>query len=215
MLPHWAAIGQQFSWRWLQFRSQANFRKTMIAGLVVLTALTLSPPVQCLMRKGPRPLNTSLFGATPWQLAAELSLPADVEPRPLPALAKELKAGYPNGKLTGPILCSETTGEYLIWAMPPDQPPLAFTHVHLFTGDYWSEFLRARNGGPNWKEFLAKYGANLVVMEPDVFPGLPEILRKDPEWVVILDEAGNQAKTDPRARLFIALRRKPIPGSSH
>lgn len=210
LLPHWALIGERVRWRWLHYHSQPNFRKTLIALVPIGLVLLGSSPVQWLVRKGPKPLEEALYPATPWKLATELQTPREAALRPLPRLAQELQPRYTDSKFTGTIFCSETVGDYLYWALPRTQPVIAFSHVHLFPPVFWAEYLHARDGGPRWRAFMQRYGCNLVILEPDILPGLPREIRKDSEWVVILDESGSKTKSDPRARLFIALRRHPI-----
>jgi hypothetical protein len=210
VLPLWAAIGARSSWRWLRFQSVPSFRKTLLAALVVGLALLWSAPAQWLIRGHPQPLDLCVSRGTPWKVAAELVAPAEDQPQWLPDLGQELRQRYPAGRFTGRVFASETQGDYLSWALSPDFPVLVFTHAQLFPPRHWQDCLTVKSGSPGWWEVLDRDRVNLVVVEAETHARLTALLRKDPGWQVVVDEAGDRAKRDPRTRLFVALRKKPL-----
>lgn len=209
VLPAWAEMGRQLSWPWLHYRSQASGAKTLMAVGLLLLAVLLAPPVKWL-RGGPlRPLERSLSPGTPWKLAAQLKAPTG-DKNYYPQLADALKRGYPNGRFHGRICASETQGDYLVWALPPEWPVMVYTHVHLFSPEHWQDFLIVKSAEPGWREVLDLYGVNLIVVEVEDHPQLTEALQADADWRIVLDETGLQQKIDPRTRLLIAVRKSPL-----
>jgi hypothetical protein len=209
VLPAWAELGQRLSWSWLHYRSAPTAGKTFLAGFLLVLAVWLSPPLQWLRSHQPRPLERSLSQGTPWQLAAQLTAPPG-EKTSYPQLADALKHGYPGGRFQGRIFATETQGDYLLWALPPDYPVLVYTHVHLFPPEHWRECMTVMAGEPGWREILDRHGVNLVVVEAEERPQLAKALKADADWRVVLDETGLRSKLDPRTRLFIAVRKKPL-----
>jgi hypothetical protein len=51
---------------------------------------------------------------------------------------------------------------------------------------------------------------NLVVVEADRFGEFRGPFRKDPGWLVVLDEANDPSKPKSAGRMFIALRKEPL-----
>jgi len=159
-----------------------------------------------LLKGRPRPLDKALTPGTPWRLAAQLDAPPDSAAPPLPDLARALAAHY-GGRFRGAIFASETQGDYLLWALPAEYPVLLYSHVHLFAPAYWQECMTVKRGGPGWRAALDRRGVNLVVVEADLHPSLCGELRRDPDWLVVLDQAGGRG--NPANRLFAALRKAP------
>jgi len=206
VLLHWAAVGARLRWPWLHAESVLSFRKTLAVGLIVVVLLLWWGPVQMLLRGRPRPLDTALTPGTPWRLAAQLNAPPDSAAPPLPDLARALADHY-GGRFRGAIFASETQGDYLLWALPAEYPVLLYSHVHLFAPAYWQECMTVKRGGPGWRAALDRRGVNLVVVEADLHPSLCGELRRDPDWLVVLDQAGGGG--NPANRLFVALRKVP------
>jgi hypothetical protein len=210
VLPAWAAAGKRLSWPWLRYRSQANGRKTLIAAVLVFVAVMLSPPMQWLRAHQLRSLDRSLSPGTPWRIAAQLTAPPG-DRTYLPELADALRSNhYPGDRFQGRIFTSETQGDYLLWALPPEYPVLMYTHAHLFPPEHWQDCLTVMAGKPGWRAILDRHGVNLVVVEAEERPQLAAALRADADWQVIVDETGSPKKRDPRTRLFVALRKKPL-----
>lgn len=209
VLPMWAAFGKRMSESSAPPPGQASLAKTVLAGFLILVALALSPPVQWLRARGPRPLDRSLSPGTPWRLAAQLKAPPGEESMLLPDLAAALQRDYPNGRFQGCIFTSEAQGDYLLWALPPEYPVLVYTHAHLFSAEHWTNCMLAKRAVDGWRNFLDLSNVNLVVSEAEEHYKLTRALKADPEWQIILDETGLQSKRDPRTRLLIAVRKKP------
>ena len=209
VLPVWAEIGRRLHWSWLHYRSQASGVKTLMAASLLLLALLWSPPVRWLRGGQPRPLELSLSPGTPWQLAAQLAAPPG-DRTYYPQLADALQHGYPKGRFQGRIFASETQGDYLLWALPPEYPVLVYTHVHLFPAQHWRDCLTVLAGEPGWREILDRHAVNLVVVEVEDRPRLTEALKADADWRIVLDETGLRRKIDARTRLLIAVRKSPL-----
>jgi hypothetical protein len=208
-LPQWAAMARKWAWKWTEDPSTPSFRKTLLAGFLVVVFLLWFSPVRWLVTHRPRKLDQSASKGTPWQLAMQLQAPPESQFPFLPKLAQELAQHFPNGRFTGTIFASETLGDYLLWALPNEMPVAMYAHPHLFPRQHWDDFLKAKFGEPGAREFLERHRANLVVVEAELCRQLAADLRNDPGWTIILDETGDRAKRNPRDRLFIALRNVP------
>jgi hypothetical protein len=214
IVQQWAALGDRLTWRWLHYQSVPSFRKTFVAGVVVLVLFLQWPPMQWLLRGRPQPLARNVSPGTPWRVAAELTASPGERGQWLPALAKGLKAGYPDGQFRGRVFSTETQGDYLLWALPPEYPVMIYTHIHLFTPEHWRQIETVVLGQPGWRQILDQNGANLVVIEAgETYPRLCALLRGDPDWLVVLDETGtgDRSRINPMTRRFVALRKKPLP----
>jgi hypothetical protein len=131
------------------------------------------------------------------------------EPPVLSSLAFGLSDSYPQGRFFGSIFASETTGDYLHWALAPHYPVLIYTHVHLFSSPYWQQCRAVKAGYPIWSQVLDLYDVNLIVVEAELYENLCKLVAADPRWLTVVNERGNKAKHDPRGRLFVALRKNP------
>ena len=125
-------------------------------------------------------------------------------------LAVGLKDHYPRGRYVGCIFASETTGDYLLWALAPQRPVMVYTHVHLFSYPYWQQCRAVKAGYPGWDKFLEHYYVNLLVVEAARYETLCRAVAADPGWLVVVNEMGSTEKRDPNMRLFVALRKKPV-----
>jgi hypothetical protein len=209
-LPLWAAVADRRDWRWTTDPSIPSFRKTLLAGLLIVVALLWFTPVRWLIARHPRSLDLSVSQGTPWRLAAQLQAPGGSQAAWLPELGKALRDHYPEGRYQGRVFATETLGDYLFWALPPQTPVLIYTHLHLFPAAHWAECVTVKTAGPGWWEVLDRHGVNLVVFEPELFPDLARALRRDPTWKVVRDETGDRSKRAPRDRMLIALRKQPL-----
>jgi hypothetical protein len=198
-LPLWAAIGEQLPWGWLHTCSVPSFRKTVMAGVLVIVSVLFSMPVQWLRAGGPPPLTGVASPETPWRVAAQLQWP---ERKWLPALGKGLQQHYPGGRFTGYIFASETQGDYLAWALGPDVPVMASRFVQRFQPDYWQDVQTVLQGGSRWLEILHRYHANLVVVEVANHLELAQGIRRHAGWQVVLDV--------PESPVIVALRKRPL-----
>lgn len=209
LLPHWAAIGARLPWGWLHVQSVPCFRKTIVAALLVAVVLLASGPVRWLLARRPRPVEVAVSPGTPWRVAAQLAAPPGAPRPPLPALAGELEKYYPGGRFAGRVFASETQGDYLLWALPPEYPVLLYTHAHLFPPGHWADCLTVLRGQEGWAEVLDRHAVNLVVLEPGAHFRLRALLHDDPRWVVVPGDAGGRSALPAAARTLVALRKEP------
>jgi hypothetical protein len=206
--PLWATVADRLWPRWQLPTNPASFRKTILAGIIVAVLLLWSAPGQWLVSGSPVPLDHSVSKATPWQLAEQLRRPADSNY--LPALTGTLAAYGPEKRFFGGIFASETLGDYLLWSLPEDLPVFVSSHVHLYSAEHWQQCAVVKWGALGWEKVLADNGVNLIVVEGERHPHLRDQVLQNAAWQVVLDEAGSPDKPDPRTRLFVAVRKKPI-----
>jgi hypothetical protein len=149
---------------------------------------------------------TALHPATPHSIAAVLVGEKPADPERVKGLADAIRKYY-GGKYTGRVFASGRVGEYLLWALPADTPPMLFNHVQFFTPQYWNECMALQYSHPGWWEILDRFNPGVVILEPDQGHGaLIAHLRADPRWEVVLDESDKPAR-DSFARLFVAVRK--------
>ncbi|OWK35246.1 hypothetical protein FRUB_09407 [Fimbriiglobus ruber] len=198
-------------WATANWRSQptalasgASFRKTAIAAVLVAFVAVVSPASGWIKSGRPRPLSASLHRGTPNDIAAVLAGRPAVDETRVVGLARVVKEWY-GGRLTGAVFASETQGEYLLWALPPDTPVMMCNHAQAYRPDYWNACLAIKRAAPGWAEALAENRVGVVVVETDFHPDLCAALRNQREWRVVVDETGVPAR-DPYARLFVAVR---------
>jgi hypothetical protein len=207
LLPHWRAFRERCPSRLAP--SVPSFRKTLLAGLLFAVLVAWSSPLEWVYSRQPAPRERALFNGTPWQIAEQLRDPAASPPNGVPGLGEALARSYPHGRFTGGVFASETQGDYLLWALAPETPVFMYTHVHLMTPQAWQLCRMVKFGTPGWREVLDAARMNLVVVEPEMYPRLAELLHEDLGWQVLLDETGDPSKPDSRARLLVALRKEP------
>ncbi len=203
ILPHWAAIAARLPYRLASrgrqppdssenpgadapgspWQSTPSFRKTLLAGFLVLLAASWLPPVHWLLGGEPTPFQRSLSPGTPWQLPACLPYGSTVPettalgPLVVAAVADQksllpstLLKDYPDGRFVGRIFASESLADYLLWALPPEQSVLVYSHVHLFPPIHWWHCLLIKFGTTQGKEVLDQLNVNLIVCEAEMHP---------------------------------------------
>lgn len=203
--PHLVAAAERWGLRLGE--RVPNFRRTALAGVVLVLAAVASPATAWVKDGAPRPAAAALHRGTPAAVAAALTGEPGPEPERAAELARLVREWH-GGRYAGRVFASEIQGEYLVRSLPPEAPVMMFNHAHAFPADYWTECLLVKAGGPGWWEVLDRYRVGVVVVEADGHPALCAELRKSPAWAVALDEAGRPAR-DPFARLFVAVRRPP------
>jgi len=185
-----------------------NLKFTILSLLLAVPLVLLSPASKWIQQGGPTDPNKVVYVGTPYELVTVLrNLTADPgeRMRPLAAFLRERYAGRP----VGPVFGSEGVGEFLVWADPPGCPPFFFTHAHLFTPEHWRNCQTVWDGQPGWREILDRAGVNLVAVEPDIRGELVKQISRDPDWQVVVNEAGSTTRKDVRGRLFVAVRKQP------
>jgi hypothetical protein len=159
----------------------------------------------------PRALHRAVHPATPVAVAAQLVEP---EKAIVPGLDAWLRR-QPGGRRVGPIFASETLGDYLLWALPPETPPLAYTHAHAVPVDHWQAVLAVKRGEGDWELHLNRWQANVVLVEAELHPQLRKQLHRAAErWQILIDEYGDAQKPNPKSRLLLAVRRAPVGAAS-
>jgi hypothetical protein len=147
---------------------------------------------------------------TLWRLAETLRTPSGPSAYRIPALDRALREDYPGGRFRGNIFPNELLGDSLVWTLPADYPILAYSHGHVFSGEYWYPFRAAKFGLWGWLKFLDAPRVNLVVFPEERLRKLQtSLLDNDPDWVSVIDERGDRSR-NPEGRLCIALRKKPL-----
>ena len=175
---------------------------------VIGVSILFFPPVRTALWYGERPPDQVVSSGTPWRLALELSATSDDEGRWLPELRSALREHYPDGRFQGSVFASETQGDFLVWALPPDMPVMMFTHAHVFTADYWNAVLDVKYADGDWAAFLVRHRANLIVVESDSHTKLAEELRKYADWRVVHDRPASDARSG--TAVIIAIRKNPL-----
>jgi hypothetical protein len=221
MLPWWAMLAPYVclsAWKRIQDRGERSgvrgqtvpspltshtsplTAKRWMSWVVVILALWVGFSWSTLgllvLQKQATPLDQSLHPGTP-----RLVIQAMLQPS-LPTIPKDLTDWLRTSH--GPIFCSETLGDYLLFASP--RPPIIYSHVQLFPVEHWQRCLAVKNGDQGWAGILRTWNANMVLVEAELHPRLCGLLRQDKEWKVIVDEAGKTSKRDPKARHFLAVR---------
>ncbi len=189
---------------WSLPRSVPSFRKTVMAVAAAVPFLLLSPLTGWVAGNGPPAVQRVCVAATPVELAAALADPAGTHGDRVKPVADALKAGYA-GRPLGPVFCSPEVGEFLFWRDISGAPPVRFAHPHLFAAEHWAR-CQAVVGGQGWAEWLDELRVNVIAVEPDFHAPLVAAVGKSGEWRVVLHEKGGR---DPRARLFVAVRKVP------
>ena len=214
LVPMLTTALERVPYYWTLAPSVPSLRKTIIAGLMVVSLTLISAPLQWLLGGQPKPVGLGVSKGTACQLAQELKHPGSMKDDPQakdwqPKLAKALET-YPNKDYHGVIFASETLADHLAYVLPSNTMPVFIdSHVHLFGSDQWQRTMLVKWAKPGWREVLDSWNVNLVVVEAELYPNLRDAVKVDNEWLVLQDETGLASKGDARFRLFVALRKKP------
>jgi hypothetical protein len=202
--PLWTEWAKKQPWSWPS--GIPSFRKTALAGLIVVIVLVVSPASHWVKTGRPRSFASALYSATPYGVAQVLrGENAESSGRARLLLRALQDAGMSEVPPQGPIFCSERQGEYLLWSLPPNIPVMMYNHAQLFSVEYWSRCLTVKEGGEAWDMILQEYGAKWIVVETYYHARLCSQVREHPRWKVVLDEE-NVQQLPPDARLFVAVR---------
>lgn len=170
-------------------------RKAMLGAGIVVAALWLSRPAGWLRGEPARPMRDAVSPATPWQLARLLR----GEDAPVAGPVKEALAG-----VNGRVFTSETVGDYFAWTLQADRVVIC-SHVHLFSPGHWEDVMTVKKAAPGWQGELDRWGADVILFEPELHPALRRAVYGDARWRVVADETGYEKKPR-RCRLMIAVR---------
>ena len=209
LMPHFGAAAER--WRLTWPASTPSLRKTMLAVLLVFPFVMLTPLVGWLQTGDPPPVAVTFRAGTPLELLGTIADPTAAPTRRMAGLATALRERYA-GRPVGPLFVAEGLGEFFYWRDLPGCPPLWFTHAHLFPPPHWAAAFATGTGDPGWSEFLDRHRVNLIAVEPDFHRELvAKVTARPDDWLVVLDETDSDAIRDPRGRLFVAVRKKPLP----
>jgi hypothetical protein len=95
-----------------------------------------------------------------------------------PVAATDYLNSHPGGRLFNEM----GYGSYLIWAAP-EQGDFMDPRVELFPYDQWMDYIKVSNG-TNYNDILAKYGADRILLDKNLQPGLASALTKDQHWTL-------------------------------
>lgn len=173
-------------------------------GMILIAAcVVLAMPNLRLLPTEARPIR-SVNLSTPWMFAECLKRGLYYE-----TLASEIKKRSPNGRFEGVIFSSETQGDYLVWALPPEMPVTLYTHAHVFGKPHWDDCLAVKAGNPNSLEILRKLDARILIVEGDErHATICQMIRDSSDWIVVVDEVPPPHSEDEmRPERFIAIRK--------
>ncbi len=208
--PLLAVQGDNRFSNWIEEQDAPSFKKTLLAATLAIVFVLWSIPCQWAISGHPTKIENSVSDGTPWQLVTQLTqAKPDAEPWS-PELQTWLKKYYPEGKFKGPIFTSETSGDYLVYALPKEMPVFMYAHVHLVTKEHWTQCRAVRFGSKHWKAVLDYHGINLVVVEAELNAPLRKRLQESSDWKILIDQTGDGSIPDPRCRLLVAYRKQPI-----
>jgi hypothetical protein len=212
VLPHWKAVVERIGWKWLGYRSVPSLRKTFAALPIAVIFLALLGPATWAMSRKPRTLAAAVPAETPWRVALQLRANSAVRQGIMPPLAARLRESYPDSRFTGVILTTESTGDFLLWMLPPEWPVFIYDELTCFPAKHWQECQAIYNARADWWEVLDRRRINLIVVERERAGKLAATLHEDSDWEIMPDgvDARGQGISGP---LLIAVRRKPIRAS--
>jgi hypothetical protein len=202
VLPHWLAIAEARGWTWPRrwdFPQRYRKRAALVLVLVLVVLLT---PVSWLWQWRPRSLATTLDEDIPWRVALQLRARDDTAEPWFPALAARLKGSYPEGRFTGLVFTTETTGDFLLWALFDEWQVFMYSQVQFFGARQWGDYQEIRHAKPEWWEVLDRRGVNLIVIERAEAPEFAAVLGRDPAWEILQGAEGGP--------LLVAVRTTPI-----
>jgi hypothetical protein len=64
----------------------------------------------------------------------------------------------------GLVFNSFEWGDYFVWAAPDESNVFVTTHAHLVPREVWLDYLRVLTAADGWNDLLARYGADIVVI---------------------------------------------------
>jgi len=201
--PHWVVAVQR--WGMAREMGVASLRKTALAVVIALVLIIMSPASTWVKTGQPRPTTQAVYRGTPNDIADALMGRPAANPERVAALVRVVQDEH-RKRFTGRVFASETQGDYLVWALPPDAPVMIFNHAQVFPSAFWTACLAVKAAAPGWERMLDRYLVKAVVVEIESSPALCDALRTSPNWKVVVDEA-NAPVRDPRARLFVAIRK--------
>jgi hypothetical protein len=116
-------------------------------------------------------------------LVAALLVPRlAAEPSGMPSALDEDLAHLPAGTV---VLNDDAAGGWLLYAHPSLRPVLD-TRTYLFSPEYISDYIEARQGGQGWRSFVERTRATSALL-PRTDPLVP-LLRDELRWAAVDDD---------------------------
>lgn len=210
MLPWWAILCPLVCvGPWARLMNASESEQELVRSSWLVTAIVVvlacwigfawSTVGGMLLQKEFTSLDRSLYPGTPRILD-------QASRRKVTGVAPELIAALQ--KPDSSIFCSETLGDYCLFSV--SRPVISYTHVHAFPDQHWRDCMSVKQGEANWEKLLNQWNTTVVCVEADLHPHLCDLLRRSPNWWIVLDEAGSSRKPNPKSRLFIAVRKSSI-----
>jgi hypothetical protein len=123
---------------------------------------------------------------TYWQMVLRGSPAGPLLGIETPVAATDYLKSHPGGHLFNEM----GYGSYLIWAVP-DQGDFIDPRVELFPYDQWMDYIHVNNGS-NYDEILMKYGADRILLDKKLQPGLASAMSTDQRWKLEYDDQYSQ-----------------------
>lgn len=170
--PHFAAIAG--AWRRTKHENalaetpteRPNFYPTLLCGLAVWLAFSLTPITQPLLGGKPRPQEKFYSHNTP--LGA----------------TQYLREHPPQGLVFGP----QWWGDWLAWDGPPGMKVFMTTNLHLAPHRVWRDYLHVMRGNTGWEKTLDRYRVNLMVVDKELQSALARRVRSASPWRVVYED---------------------------
>jgi len=150
----------------LPIETQTNPLNTILAIVIFLPALIVQPWFVNQLPLPPKFLDQVWIKAPDGPLVA-------VE---TPVYAAQYLRDHPGGSLFNEM----GYGSYLIWAVP-EQKVFIDPRVELYPISQWEDYIEIEKGH-HYADLLAKYGADRVLLDKKIQPGLAGELAKDTGW---------------------------------
>lgn len=91
--------------------------------------------------------------------------------------------------LRGNLLPQFSWGEYLIWKLYPDcLVGMDGRYETVYPTEVHEAYFRFLHGEEGWREFLAAYPHELILVKPDF--GVAPLLREEPGWELLYEDSG-------------------------
>lgn len=190
VLPHLQALVARYAPAVGCRTGQADFRKTLLAGMVAVSLFLLSKPADWLV-----------FGRSPVGVRSVTAVTPVAASR---YLAEQYRRHPDLGRV---VFASETLGDFLLWDLRTDPPVRVscYTHLHLLTPKHWQDCMAVKFADYRWQQILDQQDCAFLVVERSLYGPLLERVRAAPQYWQILDDQGP---------VFLAKRRPQVAGTS-
>ena len=142
-----------------------KFVFTLLTGLMIWCAFSLSPASQPLLGSKPIPDERLYNQYTPTKIT------------------KYLREHPPKGIMYAP----QWWGDWMIWDGPENIQPMVTTNVHLVPRKVWTAYLSIHAGVGNWERVLDHYGITTMVVHKELQPQLVKVVRRSAIWRIVYE----------------------------